>query len=155
MSYAGEFIRKYDEFYFLTTPKDFIADHYPEDPKWTLLDKAPVLSDYDHAPFRLKAFKLNRFVGYAPANGTFHAAVGDTVKIKLTLGDIDHFHQSVSSVASLSFMPQPGEAYIQPSLLTNKEVHYNYIVRPGVEWINIVFREDVVIRYRVQIKSRN
>jgi transglutaminase/protease-like cytokinesis protein 3 len=55
-SFTNEYVKKYDDYYFLTRPKDFILSHYPEDPRWTLLDKTPVLKEYDYQPFRLKAF---------------------------------------------------------------------------------------------------
>ena len=44
MSFRGdEFIRKYDDYYFLTRPEDFIRDHYPDELRWTLMDNPPTV----------------------------------------------------------------------------------------------------------------
>lgn len=52
----GEFIRKYDDAYFLTNPSVFIRNHYPLDPRWTLLETegsksiTPTLEEFLNAP---------------------------------------------------------------------------------------------------------
>nr|XP_005989201.1 PREDICTED: kyphoscoliosis peptidase-like [Latimeria chalumnae] len=38
--------RKTDDFYFLTEPREFIKNHFPEDTKWQLLDKPVLLKDF-------------------------------------------------------------------------------------------------------------
>lgn len=35
---GGRFVRRFDPFYFFTPPDLFVADHFPEDPRWQLLD---------------------------------------------------------------------------------------------------------------------
>lgn len=35
----GSFVRSFDDFWFLTPPKQFLATHYPEEPRWQLLPK--------------------------------------------------------------------------------------------------------------------
>ena len=39
-----DFVRKFTPHYFFTTPSEFIYDHFPEDPRWQLLEK-PVTRD--------------------------------------------------------------------------------------------------------------
>jgi len=43
------FVRKLNEFYYLTPPKDLIINHYPLEPKWQLLN----------APYNMKSFIAN------------------------------------------------------------------------------------------------
>ena len=50
--YGNEYIRQYNDFYFLTPPSEFIRDHYPEDLQWTLLNDPPVYREYGQSPFR-------------------------------------------------------------------------------------------------------
>lgn len=46
ISGSNEFVRHLDDRYFLSHPKDFIRDHYPEDVIWTLLPSPPSFKDY-------------------------------------------------------------------------------------------------------------
>lgn len=40
---STKFLKVYKDFYFLTPPGAFINTHFPDDPKWTLLDEKPHL----------------------------------------------------------------------------------------------------------------
>ena len=41
---------KYDEFYFLTDPEDYVYQHYPDDPSWQLLDIPLPFSEFLNLP---------------------------------------------------------------------------------------------------------
>jgi transglutaminase/protease-like cytokinesis protein 3 len=41
-----QFIRDFQDHYFLTAPADFIHDHLPEDPRWQLLDRAVTKTEF-------------------------------------------------------------------------------------------------------------
>jgi transglutaminase/protease-like cytokinesis protein 3 len=51
----GEYIREFDEHYFLTPPEEFIYDHFPSDENWQLLDDPIDLSTYENMPL-LKSY---------------------------------------------------------------------------------------------------
>src|SRR4051812_46168033 len=51
ITFGNEFVQRTDESYFLTAPKQFILDHYPEDLRWTLLDHPPPLREFQFSPF--------------------------------------------------------------------------------------------------------
>ncbi len=42
----GRFIREFNDHFFLTPPEQFIYDHFPEDPKWQLLDPPVSMQEY-------------------------------------------------------------------------------------------------------------
>lgn len=42
----GKFVRRFEEFYFLTPPAQLIYNHLPEDPKWQLLPEAVSMAGY-------------------------------------------------------------------------------------------------------------
>ena len=44
---GAEWQRRFTEHYFLTSPEEFIYDHFPEDPKWQLLDPPLTWAEYD------------------------------------------------------------------------------------------------------------
>ncbi|MFP4362491.1 MAG: transglutaminase domain-containing protein [Spirochaetia bacterium] len=42
------FVRRYNEFYFLTPPEEFIFTHLPTDPQWQLLDDPLTLNEFEN-----------------------------------------------------------------------------------------------------------
>jgi hypothetical protein len=150
-SFTNEYVRKYDDYYFLTRPKDFILTHYPEDPRWTLLDKTPVLREFDRAPFRLKAFHKTHIVSYTPSTGHLKAKAGDTILMKFMIDEEVRPETNPASPA-LPHSPLPGEKILFPVVSkSKKEIVYTYIVQPGIEWLNIVYKDDVIMRYRMEV----
>ncbi|ESO95385.1 hypothetical protein LOTGIDRAFT_116904, partial [Lottia gigantea] len=45
-----QLFHKYDEFYFLTDPEDYIYQHYPDEPSWQLLDIPLPFSEFLNLP---------------------------------------------------------------------------------------------------------
>ena len=88
LSFSGtQFIRDYNDYYFLTPPKYFIEDHYPEDIKWTLLNNPPTISEFKNSPFKNSAFNHYKIIAYSPAKGIIHTQIGDSIKIELQTDD--------------------------------------------------------------------
>ena len=56
VTFTNEYIRQYNDYYFLTPPEQFIRDHYPEDPQWSLLEYPPVYREYNQSPFRYSGY---------------------------------------------------------------------------------------------------
>uniref|UniRef100_A0A3P9HJZ1 Kyphoscoliosis peptidase n=1 Tax=Oryzias latipes TaxID=8090 RepID=A0A3P9HJZ1_ORYLA len=50
------FVRRFDDFYFLTDPEEFIESHFPEEEKWQLLDTPIILEDFEKRVFKTSAF---------------------------------------------------------------------------------------------------
>ena len=90
VSLCNEYIRQYNDFYFLTPPGEFIRDHYPEDPQWTLLSNPPVYREYNQSPFRYSGYIKAGINSYFPAKGVIDAAIGDTITIELKVRKRDH-----------------------------------------------------------------
>lgn len=155
VNYANEFVQKTDESYFLTPPKQFILDHYPEDMRWTLLASPPALSEFHHAPFHYKSFVKYNISSYAPLNGIINTSVGDTVKIELLVKDAvrnknicaDPFFDSTILTTS------PSSVFLQPCLEGNK-IKYSYAVANNtVQWLHIVYNGDMVLLYKLNIRK--
>jgi transglutaminase/protease-like cytokinesis protein 3 len=150
----NSFIRMNDDKYFLASPEEFIKNHYPEDPQWTLLEKPPVLREFQDRPFLLKAFIKNRIVDYSPSTGTLNAAEGDTIQLKLTMAENlktaiseSEYYSSLPHFASSSF------EFLEPVSTSEKEILYRYIVKQGIQWLNVLYRDDIVMRYRVKVRQ--
>jgi len=56
VDHEGEYIREFDEHYFLTPPEEFIYDHFPSDENWQLLDDPIDLAEFENMPLLKSAF---------------------------------------------------------------------------------------------------
>lgn len=50
------FVRRFDDFYFLTDPEEFIHSHFPDEKKWQLLDVPISLEEFEKGVFKTSAF---------------------------------------------------------------------------------------------------
>lgn len=50
------FVAEYDEHFFMTNPKQFIYDHFPNDPSWQLLDNPVSMEGYENMALFTKCF---------------------------------------------------------------------------------------------------
>lgn len=156
VSFANEFVQHLDESYFLTPPQQFILDHYPEDLKWTLLERPPSLREFHFSPFKYKSFIKYGIVSASPANGTIEATTGDTIQIELKLKDAT----KDSAIAADAFFDStiiqlsPASVFLKPTIENHKAV-YTYVVEGNdVEWIHLLYNDDPILRYKLIVKSR-
>ncbi|XP_042356405.1 uncharacterized protein ky [Plectropomus leopardus] len=50
------FVKRFDDFYFLTDPEEFIETHFPDEEKWQLLDTPIPLEEFERRVFKTSAF---------------------------------------------------------------------------------------------------
>ncbi|XP_078134222.1 kyphoscoliosis peptidase [Sander vitreus] len=50
------FVKRFDDFYFLTDPEEFIDSHFPDEEKWQLLDTPISLGEFERRVFKTSAF---------------------------------------------------------------------------------------------------
>ncbi|HEX8677959.1 MAG TPA: transglutaminase domain-containing protein [Segetibacter sp.] len=154
---SNDFIQNYNNSYFLTPAKDFIRDHYPEDLRWTLLPKPPTISEYKHSPFKNNAFIKYKIESYKPQAGIIEALPGDTIQIELETGsaekrlfvvDTPYVDSAIIAMAALPDSSKPRYTII------GNRVFYKYIVTsPDVEWLHVIFNDDVIMRYKLNIRK--
>lgn len=156
ITYSDQFVKAYDNYYFLTAPEDFIRDHYPEDSRWTLLTNPPTLKEFYRTPFKHSAFSKYSILSFVPAKGIIEAAVGDTIKVELTLADITNRQIAPDTLKDdLHIMPV---AYaleaLKPSEGDKRKISYSYAINSkDIEWLNIVYNDDVILRYKLNIRK--
>ena len=159
ISYWGnEYVKSYDDYYFLTPPEDFIRDHYPEDIKWTLLPHPPTLREFNHTPFKLGAFRNFKILTYKPAVGLIEAAVGDTLQFELETEDDKKKLLVTDSLYydSTLFVHAGKRDSLKNATCTvnGKKVSYTYTVTsPAVEWLYILYNDEVIMRYKLDSKK--
>jgi transglutaminase/protease-like cytokinesis protein 3 len=94
-----------NEFYFLTDPQAFIAQHFPADARWQLLDRPVSKADFDRFPnYRDNYFNLG-FNPYFPKQGLLRTA--DEVILNLSNDDDMEFWCAVGPRGSSRYNQVP------------------------------------------------
>ena len=148
VSYSNQFVRQFNDVYFLTPPAQFIRDHYPEDLRWTLLSDPPDYREFAQSPFRYSGFLKAGVTNHFPAKGVIDATVGDTVLIELkTKRELTNFYVSSSPVFDTT------QLAIKPNL-DNDKFSFRYTITPDVgEWLYVFCNEELTLRYRLNVKK--
>ena len=155
-TYSDQYVQRMDETYFLTSPDQFIRDHYPEDLYWTLMNNPPSIPEFRKMPFHCKSFVKYSIGAFTPSNGIVEAYVGDTVHIEINVTNKDRDkHISPDPFFDSTLMGRAAnEIYLTASDSTPHSLKYSFRVdNPYVQWINIMYNHDVIMRYRLQLKS--
>ncbi|MBL7746013.1 MAG: hypothetical protein JNM19_01185 [Chitinophagaceae bacterium] len=164
ISHRGdEFIREYDPAYFLTSPGDFIKDHYPDDIRWTLLPYSMVPKEFHYSPFQQKSFVKYSIKSFFPASGIIEAAIGDTIHFELatTNAERDKVIAPDALVDSSFFSHSEAWVFLQPvkkmpeAALQQRHTYSFPVTRAGVEWLYLMYNDDMVLRYKVNVKEGN
>ncbi|XP_034419425.1 kyphoscoliosis peptidase [Cyclopterus lumpus] len=50
------FVKRFDDFYFLTDPEEFVESHFPDEDKWQLLDAPITREEFERRVFKTSAF---------------------------------------------------------------------------------------------------
>lgn len=149
VSYGNDYIRHYNDSYFLSDPDEFFRDHYPEDIQWTLIKYPPIYREFNQQPFRLSGFKKLSINSFLPQKGILVAAVGDTLRFEVKSNkEIKHFFVSSTSQPDSIHFLQP------PTFFRNSDkLSFNYVVTGNEEdWVYVFCNEESVLRYKLNIK---
>ncbi len=156
INYQNQFVRQLDERYFLTPPQQFINDHYPEDLRWALLPNVPTITEFAASPFRYRCFDKYSIRGNKFARGYVDAFIGDTISIELAVQNVDADKKiSPASFSDSSvFTETASSVFLQPTV-GEKKVLYTHVVQANdVNWLHLLYNDDVVLRYRLKIKTK-
>lgn len=158
---SGEFVKDYNGQYFLASPEAFIRDHYPDDPRWTLLPDDKMPDEFRYSPFRQKSFAKYGFTSFSPGKGIIEAAVGDTIILQLEAGreDIGSIASSLTTDSSLfSYSAswvflKPDNAVQSPEPAPRRQYTYT-VSSTAVQWLYLLYNDDVVMRYKLNVKAK-
>lgn len=148
VSYSNEYIKQYNDFYFLTPPDQFIHDHYPEDLQWALLNDPPIYREFTQSPFRYTGFLKAGVTNYLPAKGVIEAAIGDTIQLELSSRrEITNLYVSSSPVFDTTRLE------IRP-VVSGAGLTYQYIIPPNTsQWVYVFCNEELALRYKLNLKK--
>jgi transglutaminase/protease-like cytokinesis protein 3 len=147
--YGNMFVRYFDDNYFFTPPRYFIRDHYPEDLKWTLLNDPPLPKEQWASPFLFTEYIRQKMVSFSPSKGIMEARMGDELKFKL---ESEH----LKARFAVTDDPLIDSAKLNFVTATNGKAECSYFVsNEKTEWLYIVCNEEIVLRYRLNLKTQN
>lgn len=148
ISYSNEYIKQYNDSYFLTPPEQFIRDHYPEDLQWTLLAEPPVYREFSQSPFRYSGFLKAGVTNHFPAKGVIEATVGDTIQLELkTKRELTNFYVTTSPVFDTT------QLAIKPTA-NGEKFFFKYVITPETgNWLYVFCNEELTLRYKLNLKK--
>jgi hypothetical protein len=153
---TGEFLKYYDDYYFLTPPEKFVRHHYPDDLRWTLLEEAPLINEFRYGPYKQRSFVKYPFVDYSPRSGIIEAAIGDTIRLELEREpETKNWPVASDTLWEEIDLTNPMCAYVQPTLNSSStKLYYSFPVTSSTtQWLHIMYNNDAVLRYRLNIKK--
>ncbi|HEX6846487.1 MAG TPA: transglutaminase domain-containing protein [Chitinophagaceae bacterium] len=150
VSYGNEYVRQYNDFYFLTPPEDFIRDHFPEDPQWTLLNHPPVYREFAQSPFRYSGYLKSGISNYFPLKGVIDVAVGDSIYIELKARkEIRNFYVSSSPIPDTALFIQ-----LSPAAASGEKLIFKYNITDATgEWLYVFCNEELALRYKLNVRK--
>lgn len=153
---GDEFIQEFDENYFMPAPEKFIEEHYPDNLRWTLMDDPPLMPEFRISPYKQKTFVKYSIRSYSPAKGLLEAAEGDTLNFEIESANIQRDHNIFSDLfPDTSVYKTASSILLKPSEIINSKTSYTYHVNsPGIKWLYLLYNDDVILRYRLQIKDK-
>lgn len=156
LNYGNDYVQTQNDYYFFTPPDQFIRDHYPEELRWALLPNPPLFSEFKKTPFHSKNFFRYEIEAYSPGNGVIEAAVGDTIQLSLQLKNSERAKKTGNDpfMDTATFALWPVSSFIKPQAEKKNTVLYTYIVQPTSEWLHLLYNDDVVMHYRIQLSPK-
>jgi transglutaminase/protease-like cytokinesis protein 3 len=157
VSWRGDyFIRHLNEEYFLTEPAVFIRDHYPDDIRWTLLSQPPPLAEFQNSPYHHRSFAKYQVRRYSPSKGIIKAEPGETIRIELTSSNPrkDAFIYAEPFTDTLLYNSDHSKLLVPSNYFTDKITYEYKASDPRIEWLYILYYNDVILRYRLVISER-
>ena len=153
ITYRGDaFVKRYDDSYFMASPQTFIMDHYPDELRWSLLPNPPTVREFHHTPFKSQYFVRNKIKTFKPSRGIIEGAIGSKVEIVLDMADIDYNEETPDPLDADTTLVAMGKLVNLMPEIRGKKLYYTFPIESDtVEWLNICYRNEVVMRYRLDI----
>ena len=158
INYKDQFDRLYNPYYFLTAPEDFIKDHYPEDPRWTLLPKPPLINEFIYSPFKTTAFNRFYIRSYSPVSGIIDANIGDSIVFELEADRAERLWIADLPYADSNsvFIMQCCGAVKPINIIQGNKISAVYkVTSADIEWLHIVYDDEIIMRYKLNVRKEN
>ncbi|GHN00370.1 hypothetical protein WSM22_18590 [Cytophagales bacterium WSM2-2] len=145
-----QFVKKYNNAYFLADPELFVRNHYPVDTSWILLKKKPTMQEFLNRPL----------IYYAAYNHGVTRFTPDIFEITTTKADTVSFcfETKFSSIEKAAlYITQPGRASISVAHARKTNGFYciDYAFKTkGRYVVTLLLEGEYVVSYTVDVQSR-
>jgi transglutaminase/protease-like cytokinesis protein 3 len=157
IGYGNQYIKHYNDYYFLTPAREFARDHFPEELQWTLLDEPFAIMELNYAPFKTHSFFKSNIRSYFPKKGVIEAAVGDTLQFEMEgfadtkdLFVLDQTNVDSAIIADAIRTDTVGSNRI---IKGNKTTYQYTVSSPSVQWLHIIYKEEMIMRYKINVRK--
>jgi transglutaminase/protease-like cytokinesis protein 3 len=148
----SKYYRNFDETYFLVSPDEFIANHYPTDTQWILLLNKPTLTEFINSPIKTTAFIDNKIPNYSPTNGKITLKKDSVFKFQFSMNkELKSFHIEKSTFRNKQFISE----ILTDQPQRNRESYYLSSVsfsEKGDYSIRIYVNRKLTFIYKVLVK---
>jgi len=153
---TNDFIKRFDDKYFLTTPDLFAEDHFPDDLEWTLLQRPPIIKEFQRSPYKAKCFAKYNITSFFPTGGIIQAMIGDTINLQVRTDLAADRKIGGGSLEDSSIIGTfPEAAFCKPLSNSNNIVNYKFVVQTSNEqWLQLVYNDDMILRYKLDIQKK-
>lgn len=150
-----EFVKHFDERYFLTPPDQLIRTHYPEDIRWALLPNVPDIREFNRSPYKYSNYIKYSIASYFPSKGKIETTIGDTLRFELAVSNRERDKRIGSDpFFDSTVFATPYAAFIEPNMIEDRKVSYQFVVDSAdTEWLHLIYNNDIVLRYRLHVRT--
>lgn len=147
----GEFIRDYNDGYFLAAPDLFVKNHYPLNMQWVLLEDKPKLNEFMSAPLVYKHAFQHQIIPVAPETMSMQLVKDTDVTFLLKVPDTININDLKLELSSGS-----NKSIVQADVKRNSdglaELRYKF-KRTGFYDVHVKLGEDYIVTYVVRVKK--
>ncbi|WP_462249158.1 transglutaminase domain-containing protein [Ferruginibacter sp.] len=140
-----EFVKQYQNYYWLTPLNKFARNHHPKDAKWILESNATKESFFNAPYFYPGELSIN-IERNLPDSGVIKSKVGDTIHFEFTCNyQVQKIHVTTNNYRNTEML------FSGKSQQSNNIYKFDYVVKENsLYYIDILFDEKKAIRYRVK-----
>ncbi|KAK6190125.1 hypothetical protein SNE40_002058 [Patella caerulea] len=131
-----QLFHKYDEFYFLTDPEDYIYQHYPDDPAWQLLEIPLPFSEFLNLPVVKSPFFNYGLRFYSNYGATLNTSTG-MAEIRLIMPKILGFGSLLEPLDKSVGDARQMEGRTLLRLVKNDAIFTVSLPRPGYYYFSV------------------
>jgi len=151
-----KYVREFDDHYFMTSPAEFVYDHFPDDSRWQLTDKPITKSEFEKLVYVKSGFFNYGLKLGSHQEGTIKADTGMNISIYapedvLLMAKLDYDDGKRSSsgtdLGSYSFVQREQDRY---DILAEFPSAGNYILRAYAKQKDDPGEYSDVLEYRIE-----
>jgi hypothetical protein len=150
VSYANEYVRQYNDSWFLASPGKFIEDHYPEELHWSLMATPPVYREFNQSPFRHSGYNKAGITAISPLKGVIDVKEGDTILIEMKTA------RDLKTLLVADSLVNDSLVHLAGPAIKNSDGKYFYrfgITGTTGDWLYVYCNEELVLRYKLNRKK--